>query len=663
MATGKPIGTLFVELDLDPTRYMKGQQTLLKEAQHGASILEKNFRNLRTKSDANYDLMRMQAVKSFEAIKNSSQTTANDIVRAERAKADQLKYINEKQFGAQKTLLQGLKDNWLAVTGSIIAAWYAVSKAVSAVSGVAMAAARYETLGVAMEVVDRNAGYSAYHMAAFQKGLESTGISMAGARQALTRMAQAQLDLKHSSDLARVAQDAAVIGAMNSTEAFNNMVYGIQTANVRVLRTIGINVSWEESYKKMAKQLGRTSDSFSVSEKATIRLNAVLEAGKKIAGTYEAAMGTAGKKLLSLERHIDNFKVTVGTGLLPVLGELVDEATEWFKTNGKILAQDMAGWIRGTVEMIKWGIKPLQIWADLWKTIGFMSGGGVGMRPDLIPEPPKETPSGKTGYPDMSSMLGKPGGGEVGPGEITPEDQMRVSGLEDALNMMRDAETSYRQWEMDTLVASEEYKQTVAQDFHNQALANVDARNQREAQIEIAHGKAMAKFDKDIAKSKYDVAVGLGTALLSFTGANAQAIFLVVKAMEVGKAIAGTHAAAAMALAMPPAPNFAAEAAALSAGYWNVAAIVATSLGQMAVSSGGSTGGGTYTSPTVTTPASTTYEPEPEAEQNRGTLTINIQGDILGDEGYIDMLVDKINAADDRDVFINQSIYAREVTA
>ena len=195
MATGKPIGTLFVELDLDPTRYMKGQQTLLKEAQHGASILEKNFRNLRTKSDANYDLMRMQAVKSFEAIKNSSQTTANDIVRAERAKADQLKYINEKQFGAQKTLLQGLKDNWLAVTGSIIAAWYAVSKAVSAVSGVAMAAARYETLGVAMETVGRNAGYSAYHMAAFQKGLESTSISMAGARQALVRIAQAQLDL------------------------------------------------------------------------------------------------------------------------------------------------------------------------------------------------------------------------------------------------------------------------------------------------------------------------------------------------------------------------------------------------------------------------------------------------------------------------------------
>jgi len=658
---GHSVGTIFVELDLDSSRYVGAQKRLLKDATATTLNIESNFKKMGIKSSAEFDLLRQRAVNAFERIKNSSQVTSNDIVRAEKAKADTIKRLNEQQYGSHESMLSKMKENWLALTGAVVAAYYTIRKVANVAMDLALTAARYETLGVAMETVGRNAGYSAYHMAAFQKGLESTGISMAGARQALTRMAQAQLDLKHSSDLARVAQDAAVIGAMNSTEAFNNMVYGIQTANVRVLRTIGINVSWEESYKKMAKQLGRTSDSFSVSEKATIRLNAVLEAGKKIAGTYEAAMGTAGKKLLSLERHIDNFKVTVGTGLLPVLGELVDEATEWFKTNGKILAQDMAGWIRGTVEMIKWGIKPLQIWADLWKTIGFMSGGGVGMRPDLIPEPPKETPSGKTGYPDMSSMLGKPGGGEVGPGEITPEDQMRVSGLEDALNMMRDAETSYRQWEMDTLVASEEYKQTVAQDFHNQALANVDARNQREAQIEIAHGKAMAKFDKDIAKSKYDVAVGLGTALLSFTGANAQAIFLVVKAMEVGKAIAGTHAAAAMALAMPPAPNFAAEAAALSAGYWNVAAIVATSLGQMAVSSGGSTGGGTYTSPTVTTPASTTYEPEPEAEQNRGTLTINIQGDILGDEGYIDMLVDKINAADDRDVFINQSLQARSV--
>ena len=53
----------------------------------------------------------------------------------------------------------------------------------------------------------------------------------------------------------------------------------------------------------------------------------------------------------------------------------------------------------------------------------------------------------------------------------------------------------------------------------------------------------------------------------------------------------------------------------------------------------------------------TDYDTIPEGEK-RGTLTINIHGDILNEE-YIDMLVDKINAADDRDVFINQSLSAR----
>ncbi|MCK9432708.1 MAG: hypothetical protein M0R00_07105, partial [Candidatus Omnitrophica bacterium] len=215
----------------------------------------------------------------------------------------------------------------MATAVKALAASYAVLKMAQYVKEVTMLAARYETLGVVMRIVGNNAGYSGAQMAAFARGLEKTGISMVEARQSLTRMVQANLDLAQSSKLARVAQDAAVIGNINSPEAFQRMVYGIQSGQVEILRTIGINVSFENSYQKVAKATGRITTQLSEAEKSQIRMNAVMDAGKMIAGTYEAAMGTAGKQVLSLQRHIDNLKVAFGLAFTPALAEIIETIT------------------------------------------------------------------------------------------------------------------------------------------------------------------------------------------------------------------------------------------------------------------------------------------------------------------------------------------------
>jgi len=208
-----------------------------------------------------------------------------------------------------------------------LAAAYGLYKLAEHIKEATLLAARYETLGIVMRVVGNNAGYTGLQMEAFVKGLEKTGISMSEARQSLTRMVQAQLDLNQSSKLARVAQDAAVIGNINSSEAFQRLVYGIQSAQVEMLRTIGINVNFEAAYQKVASATGRAVASFTEAEKSQIRMNAVMDSGTRISGTYAAAMETAGKQLMSLPRHLENLKVLFGAAFTPALAEIIETIT------------------------------------------------------------------------------------------------------------------------------------------------------------------------------------------------------------------------------------------------------------------------------------------------------------------------------------------------
>jgi len=125
------IGKIYISLDLDKTRYMKGQQTLLKEAQHGAERLEKNFRNLGIKSGATFDLMRAQATQAFEKIRKSGRATTDDLVRAERAKVAKIKRLNDQQYGHTVSMIDRLKKNWMAVSAVAISSIYAINRAIT----------------------------------------------------------------------------------------------------------------------------------------------------------------------------------------------------------------------------------------------------------------------------------------------------------------------------------------------------------------------------------------------------------------------------------------------------------------------------------------------------------------------------------------------------
>jgi hypothetical protein len=236
---------------------------------------------------------------------------------------------------ATDILTQGYKD---------LAKAYAAFKIAEHIKEMAMLAARYETMGVVMRVAGNNAGYTNAQMLSYQKTLQTTGISMLQARNALTQMSTANLDLAKSHDLARAAQNLAVVANLNSSETLERMVGAIKSASSETLQTMGLNVSFENGYKTLASQLHTTTEKLTEHQKTTARMNQVLKEAATYNGIYEESLTTAGKQIASMSRFMEDLKVKAGNVFLPVLSQQVADLTKALKeANAELDRQSKTG--------------------------------------------------------------------------------------------------------------------------------------------------------------------------------------------------------------------------------------------------------------------------------------------------------------------------------
>lgn len=186
-------------------------------------------------------------------------------------------------------------------------------------------AGRVESLGTVVENVGKIAGFTAPQLRLIEQRTKALGITTQATRRAIAQLAQANLDLRQTSKLARIAQDAAVIAGVNSSEAFERLVVSIQRNDVRLLRNLGIVINLNTVYQKFARETGRTAQSLTSFEKRQLLLNEVMDRGRLIAGTYESALQDVFKRFSSLERKTEEFQKTLGEEFLPLFRLVVDE--------------------------------------------------------------------------------------------------------------------------------------------------------------------------------------------------------------------------------------------------------------------------------------------------------------------------------------------------
>jgi len=235
------------------------------------------------------------------------------------------------QFAQKSSNMRG------AVLGLGIAAGTATAAMIAFGTKAFMAAARVDELDVSMNAVGKatGLGYQAIRDAAI--ATKDMGIEMEIAQQSAIKFAQNNLKLSYASELARAAQDLAVVSGKNSTETFNMLTHAVITGRSEVLKSVGIQKSAGQMYESFAKSIGKSANALTYQEKQTAVATGALKEAAKVAGVYEAAMDSPGKVLRSFKRITNEIQVALGSVLLKGLGPMIKALYDVYKNISKAL--------------------------------------------------------------------------------------------------------------------------------------------------------------------------------------------------------------------------------------------------------------------------------------------------------------------------------------
>lgn len=252
---GTPVGTIFAELDLDASRYTNGQQRLLKDATTTSLNIEENFKKLGVKSAAEFDLLRQKAKNAFDMIAASSKATADDIVRAERAKNETLRRLNEQQYGHQTTIIENLKNNWIKAAAAIGAAMIAAQKGWTMLK----AGAEYDEQAGILNNLAVKYKTTADSIVADMKRASEGMIANSDLMQIALGGIAKGLTPKQLTDLADASRILADTAGGTATEALNKLTESLETGRVKGLKNYaGGTVELKDSFGDLESQLTAT---------------------------------------------------------------------------------------------------------------------------------------------------------------------------------------------------------------------------------------------------------------------------------------------------------------------------------------------------------------------------------------------------------------------
>lgn len=204
--------------------------------------------------------------------------------------------------------------NKLAEVVEYVTGGFVAMAAVHMAKELADEAAASERLAIALGAVAETAGYTVDQVSKIDKEVQKIGITAEVSRQSLAKMIQNGIDPNAASKLAALANDLTAISGQNTSETFARVAQAIDTGNTLILRRMGLVIDRQLVLNEATRQAGHY---LSEQEQRQALLNAVLEKGAAVAGTYGAIQKTAGQLLSDLPTKVSALKDALGELLLP----------------------------------------------------------------------------------------------------------------------------------------------------------------------------------------------------------------------------------------------------------------------------------------------------------------------------------------------------------
>ena len=165
-------------------------------------------------------------------------------------------------------------------------------------------AARVEELTIVAQLLGQRAGFTAQQVEDETNAIRDLGIRTDVALKLVAQFSRYEIDLAQATQLANVARNAAVISTQDTSDALDQLLYGVLTYNKRVLRTAGIMVNVRGGFEEFADSVDKTTAELTEQEKIQATLNKVILEGARIEGLYVEVQETASKQMRSLRRNV-----------------------------------------------------------------------------------------------------------------------------------------------------------------------------------------------------------------------------------------------------------------------------------------------------------------------------------------------------------------------
>lgn len=586
------------------------------------------------------------------------------------AQAEAKLLLKIKQVGAEaltktKTLITGIAENAKVLGAGLLA-----------LGAGAVAAAKqfgeFEGVRRSFTNLANSQGQDAQKMLANMRELSRGTVSDLDLMKKANNALLLGLPVDRFGDMLKIAQSSAAATGQSMDFMLNSIVTGLGRGSKLMLDNLGIIFDLEKANQEYAASLGKTSAQLTDAEKKQAFINKALAIGLENVKKAGTGTLTLNQQMEKLTASMQNAYVVIGGSAAPAVGFFTQKINEMFD------AINQGTQASALTYLFEYAAKGIVIVAAAFeyagKRIGIVVGGIVSTLSNLIEGNLRGAwMSVQTFFEEMGNNVTDAWKGlmqdlddidkaysEARVNRVKGETEQKLQAFhaekeamgeaqlkawEDKMNLEFDQKAS----ELDLIGATEDQKLAYVQASLDRQLKMTQdfATKKRifeakEAVLEMQRQEKQRQMQLNLDQAHSNARLQLLQATANFAtavmGRESKAAFLMQQAAAIAGAYVAMHLAAAQALAVPPAPNFALAGMAKTAGFINIAAIAAQTFtglaegGIVPATPGGIPaviGEGGRSEAVIPLPD----DFDPDNGLGSGSLTVVFNGPLMGDRG------------------------------